>query len=81
MALTDQLLAVADRFCGARGLSRSRVATIVFNDGKKLDLIESGKDLGTKSHERAMQWFSDNWPPEAIWPDDVPRPAPAESAA
>lgn len=81
MTLTDQLLAVARAYCAARGLSMSRVSTLVFNDGKKLDLIDGGSDLATKNLERAMQWFSDRWPAGTEWPADVARPAPAESAA
>lgn len=83
MTLTDQLLAVADAYCKARDISKSRVSTLIFNDGKKLGLIEDGKDLATKNHERAMQWFSDRWPEGAAWPDEVVRPTPAaaESAA
>ena len=23
-----------------------------------------------------MQWFSDHWPADAPWPQDIPRPAP-----
>lgn len=59
----------------------SRVATLIFNDGKKFNLIENGADLGTEVYERAMQWLSDRWPPEIEWPSDINRPQPAEAAA
>jgi len=72
--LRDQLLAVVDTYSAARGLSRSRVSTIVFNAGGTVDRIASGRDLTTGNFERAMKWFSENWPEGAVWPTDVPRP-------
>lgn len=72
--LRDQLIAVSDSYAAHRGLSRARVSTIVFSSGMALDRIASGRDLNTGSWERAMRWFSDNWPEGAEWPDEVPRP-------
>lgn len=72
--LRDQLIAVADAYGAARRLSRSRVSTIIFNAGLALDRIVSGRDLTTGNFERAMCWFSENWPDEARWPANVPRP-------
>lgn len=75
MTLTDQLLAVARAYSEARGLSMARVSTLVFNEGKKLDAVEfHGADLATGRFEKAMRWFSDNWPGEAVWPAEVVRP-------
>lgn len=81
MTLRDQLIAVADTYCLARRLSRSRVSTIVFSAGLTLDRIAAGRDLSTGSFERAMRWFSDNWPEGAVWPDHVERPAASTEAA
>jgi hypothetical protein len=74
MTLVSQLIAVSDAFGAARVLSRSRVSTLVLNDGKRLDAIARGGDLRTAVFERAMAWFSSNWPAGAEWPADVPRP-------
>lgn len=74
MILREQLLAVADAYCAARGLSRSRVSTLVFNAGMTLDRIALGGDLATGSFERAMMWFSENWPVGAVWPRGIGRP-------
>lgn len=72
--LRDQLITVADLYCNARNLSRSRVSTIVFNAGLALDRIASGRDLNTGNWERAMRWFSENWPDGAEWPASIDRP-------
>lgn len=56
-------------------MSRDRLSTIVLSGGKRLQNIASGRDLNTATFERAMQWFSDNWPDGAVWPADIPRPS------
>lgn len=81
MQLTDQLLAASRAYLAARGMSQPRLSTLLFNDGKRLRQIEEGKDLTTKTLERAMRWLSDNWPEETDWPDGVDRPARTEVAA
>lgn len=78
MTLKDHLLAVADAYAMARGLSRSRVSTIVLNRGATLDAIAAGTaDITTGTYEKALAWFSDHWPADAAWPEAVARPAPA----
>lgn len=79
MTLTSRLAIIARAFCGARGLSVSRVSTLVFNDGKRLGAILSGGDLYTARYEQAMEWFSENWPDGAEWPPEVPRPSSEET--
>lgn len=81
MKLTNQLILVARAYADHRGLSLSRVSTLVFNDGKKLDGLVDGKDLATSRFENALAWFSSNWPDGAVWPADVPRPDPSLSEA
>ena len=71
----DQLMVLADAFCTARGgLSRSRLSTLLFNDGKRLDRLAEGGDLGTRQSKKAVDWLSDNWPDGADWPEGVARP-------
>ncbi|MER2535513.1 MAG: hypothetical protein ABTQ31_10170 [Rhizobiaceae bacterium] len=81
MQLKEQLLLVADRFAEASGIGRKRVSTIVLNGGAKLDAIAAGRDLTTGSFERAMLWFSANWPEGLDWPAGVPRPTLVSEAA
>ena len=74
MTLTDQLLLVSDAYCAAVNRSRSRISTIVFGGGDRIDGIARGKDLNTRSFEKAMQWFASNWPEAVAWPEGVIRP-------
>jgi len=79
MTLTEQLLDVCDRYCAHVGRARSRVSTRVFGSGDRLDGIAAGKDLNTRSFERAMAWFSQNWPADLAWPEDIARPVAAQA--
>jgi hypothetical protein len=80
MQLTNQLLVVARGYCAARSLSLARVSTLVFNEGKKLQAIANGRvDLSTGRFEKAMAWFSQNWPEAAAWPSGISRPSAASS--
>ncbi|WP_318893425.1 hypothetical protein U8C37_11505 [Sinorhizobium medicae] len=54
---------------------------MVLNRGSKLDDIATGGDLATGTFERAMLWFSENWPKGAEWPAGVPRPVLQTEAA
>jgi hypothetical protein len=56
-------------------LSFGALSTRMMNDGKSLDRIARGGDLTTGSYEDCILWLNDNWPPEAIWPEHIPRPA------
>ena len=56
----------------------STVSTYAAQSGSFLGRIAAGKWCHIKTYNRALQWFSDNWPADLAWPSDVPRPAPAE---
>jgi hypothetical protein len=81
MSLKSSLLNIAERHCLATGMSKARLATLIANDGKFFDRIEAGGGFTARTYERALQWFSTNWPDNAEWPAGVERPAPAERAA
>lgn len=78
--LTDQLMTVADGYCAKVQRSRSRISTIIFGDGMRLDGVAQGKDIQTRSFERAMAWFSANWPADLDWPEGIERPSPEPRA-
>jgi hypothetical protein len=77
MTGTEQLLTVARAYAAGAGVELSTVSSRALDDGKKLAAIEAGADILVGRLERTLQWFSDNWPSETTWPDDVPRPVPA----
>jgi hypothetical protein len=76
MILRDQILAAANAYCKASGMSRARLSTLILKSGARLDQLAEGRDLNTGTFEAAMRWLSDNWPEGADWPDGVARPVP-----
>lgn len=77
MTSIDSLMTLVDTFCAATGLAEATLSTRVMKDGKRLEAIRAGKDIGTRRLAEAIQWFSDNWPEDAEWPCSIVRPAPA----
>ncbi|WP_157091517.1 hypothetical protein [Methylobacterium nodulans] len=65
---------MAGLYGSATGLKRTTVSWRLFQDTNKLDVIASGRDLYLGRYERAMQFFSDHWPDNLPWPDDIRRP-------
>ena len=55
-------------------LAASTIWARAAKDARFLDRIESGQGFTVKTYDRAMQWFSDNWPEDAEWPAGVERP-------
>ncbi|QPC87092.1 hypothetical protein GA830_10330 [Mesorhizobium sp. NBSH29] len=75
MDLKTQLLHVADRFGELTNRSRARVSSMVLNQGQRLDRYSDGSlSPSVKSFERAMVWFSSNWPAGQVWPANISRP-------
>lgn len=83
--MRDTLIRLARAYAAAKGrgdgLALSGISTKIFNDGKTLDRIAAGGDLVTGSYERAIKWFSENWPEDLEWPSDVARPVAAPEQA
>lgn len=48
-----------DAYADRRGISRARLSTLLFNDGKKLSLLEEGRDIGVRTLERAEEALSE----------------------
>jgi len=63
MDLKSALIAAADRYCETAEISKARLATLVANDGKFFQRIESGGGLTLKMYERFMAYFRTH-PPE-----------------
>lgn len=74
MNAIDHLLAVADAYAAARGLSESRISTLAFGEGTRLGHIRRGGEMGARRVSRGIEWFSQNWPDDAKWPRFVARP-------
>lgn len=74
MSGIDQLILLARAYGTAEKIETSTVSWRVFGDTKKLDALLDGGDINVRRFERALRWFSDNWPEAAEWPEAVSRP-------
>jgi hypothetical protein len=72
---TDQLLEVARAYSAAENIDLSTVSWRALGDTKKLAALDRGKDIQVGRFRKTMQWFSDHWPANAIWPETIERPA------
>lgn len=79
MSYRQQLIHLIEAYAAARGMSTARASTIALNAGHTYQSLLDGKDITIGRFERAMLWFSQNWPEGASWPDGVERPKPDQS--
>lgn len=77
MTLVEQVVAVATAYCAAEGVEVGRASWRAFAESKTLANLIAGKSSPTLERaDRALWWFSANWPADAVWPAGVPRPDP-----
>lgn len=72
--LAQNLLMLADRFCGARNLEETTVGRHCAADGRFFSRIREGKTFTAKKYDEVVQWFSTHWPADVSWPESVRRP-------
>jgi len=60
--------------------SPSTVAQAAAGDWRFFDRIQSSSFTARK-YDAVMQWFSANWPKDAVWPKGVARPRKTRAAA
>jgi len=70
----SNLLKVIDAYKSATGFTDSTVSTYVFNAGKQVYRLRTGKDITVGRFNFALSWFSSHWPEGVSWPVGVPRP-------
>jgi hypothetical protein len=71
---SEDIIKIAQIYARHKNLKLPTVSTYVFGSGDMIRRLQAGRDITIGRATRAMQWFSDNWPDDATWPDDVPRP-------
>ena len=74
MSSIDDLLTVARAYGAFQQIDLSTVSWRAMGDTKKLAAMENGRDIQVRRFEKTMQWFSDNWPASAEWPQGIERP-------
>lgn len=75
MVSIEQFFRLIDRYARATGLAEATISTRLLNDGKGIERLRSGRDIGARKLADRVEYLSANWPDGAAWPADIPRPA------
>lgn len=82
MDYRQQLLSLAEGYSVGKGISEARVANLARCDSRFFVRLRSGGSCRVDTLHRVFQFFSDNWPDDAVaWPASIQRPAKQEKAA
>lgn len=76
-----QLTTLVEIMSDARCLSEARIANLAGCDSRFFARLRSGGGCRVDTMLRVVQFFSNNWPECALWPDCIARPVPEEIAA
>ena len=58
-------------------LTVGTVSLYASGSGATYRRLRDGADITVRRAARIIQWLSDHWPASAVWPSDIPRPAPS----
>jgi hypothetical protein len=71
--LTSQLLACAEAFVAATGMSENTLADQAAGDWRFIERLRDPKPSFTaRKYDEVMAWFAANWPEGVRWPKGVP---------
>lgn len=71
---TQQILRLADEYLRVVNIRETALSSRLFGESKKLALLRGGADLTVTRYRQVVNWFSENWPSDAVWPDAIARP-------
>lgn len=81
MLTVAHLLALANEYQRVEtSVGDTTLSFRVFGDSKKLAALRAQGDITTARFNRAVRWFSTNWPDGAVWPEGVPQPQSEDAA-
>jgi len=69
-----QLLLLARAYADLTGLSLVRIGVKACKNDKIFVRLAAGMGASSRSVDKAAVWFAENWPENAEWPAEVPRP-------
>lgn len=69
-----KILTLQSHLCEHLGRSHWAISVRIFGKGDFFRRLIDGGDCRTSTADRAMQWFSDNWPDDLAWGNIPARP-------
>lgn len=79
--LRKHLLQCAAAFEATTGDSLPAIGKRMLNDNTFFARIARGGGFTVRTYDRALRWFSENWPVGLEWPEGVPDPLADDGAA
>ena len=74
---TTDIVHLGRIYATATGLRLTTVGRHIAQHGAFFARLDAGRDITTRRADRVVQRLSDLWPAGAVWPSDIPRPAPS----
>jgi hypothetical protein len=71
----QKLLIVFDAYVALTGQAPSTVSTRFMQRGARIGDLRAGGDMGSRTIQKIIKTFSEQWPVGAPWPDGVERPS------
>ena len=71
----NDLLHLAELYASSKSLALSTVSLYAAGQGRLMARLQSGCEITVGRRDRILQWFSDHWPAELAWPEEIERPA------
>lgn len=73
--LRENLLLCAEAYARARGIGLPTIGRLAAGDWRFFArLREDEKTFTARKYDEVIQWFSDNWPADLAWVDNLSRP-------
>jgi hypothetical protein len=68
-----QLLALAQAYCAATGMSLARLGSRAAGNRVMFKRLADGCGCNVSTAQRAWLWLGENWPADSPWPAAIPR--------
>lgn len=75
-AREDNVVILSKLYADTTGRQITTVGRLCCGDSRLVKRLKCHGSLSRRVYLRITQWFSNNWPHNLPWPDDIPRPAP-----
>lgn len=81
MDFRAQLIALVEAYAAAVDRKEATIANLAGRDSRFFARMREGKGCSVDTLNHMLEWFSDHWPEDAPWPEEISRPSPAPSNA
>ena len=79
--ISEHLITLVETMSEHVGRSEATLSNKAAGNATLFERLRTGKGCTIRTAQRAVLWFSDNWPADLAWPKDIPRPSKVRNAA